>query len=415
MTRGAAAALIAVTWWAPSAWAEVAQRVVPVAPERLWRAIEAQPEIDRRSVDARRYTARAQLRDGAASWQVDVDWDEVSGGARLRYEPAGPQAAAWAERVVAQAGSLPQSNQFCRGASPDLSIPEPSVEAATSCGYGNFSSAVHELEKCGDHETTLRLLAACVKEGHAAGLLRIAQLYETGVGLPQRPERMAEFMARAAGSEPAAYGRTAKVQYATAKYFGVGVPVDRDAALTMFREAAAEGDVDANQFLAEGWHAAWRRADGSLFRDPDFGRHQTAAAESDLSYRNQIDSPRRFKCLYGYVADKTGDHASAIRIFEDCIARWNDVYSMIWLAQIHESGVGVPQNLPRAAALMKRGAETGGDDPYAALARYHWGRALAEGRGVPRDLEAGRRWLARAGDEGVPEARALLASLPVAH
>lgn len=59
-----------------------------------------------------------------------------------------------------------------------------------------------------------------------------------------------------------------------------------------------------------------------------------AEDEGDLSYRHFVDSPRRIKCLYGYVAEKTGDHVSAVRIFEDCIARWNDVYSMIWLAQM---------------------------------------------------------------------------------
>lgn len=45
---------------------------------------------------------------------------------------------------------------------------------------------------------------------------------------------------------------------------------------------------------------------------------------SDLSYEAYIDSDKRIKCLYGYAADKTGDHAAAIKIFEDCIARWND-------------------------------------------------------------------------------------------
>lgn len=66
---------------------------------------------------------------------------------------------------------------------------------------------------------------------------------------------------------------------------------------------------------------------------------------SDLSYEAYIDSDKRFKCFYGYVADKTGDHKSAIAIFEDCIARWSDVYSMIWLAQIYEAGIAVPQDL----------------------------------------------------------------------
>lgn len=117
------------------------------------------------------------------------------------------------------------------------------------------------------------------------------------------------------------------------------------------------------------------------------------------------------KCLYGYVADKTGDHAAAIQIFEDCIRRWNDVYSMIWLAQIYESGVGVPRDEVRAAALMQRGAESDDATGYGGLARYHFGVALYEGRGMARDEARGRFWLARAAREGVAEAEDYLARI----
>lgn len=276
IVRRLAALGLALGAVAAQAGSDVTARVVAVSPERLWRAVAEQPELDPATLDTRRYTGWVRP-PGAPAFRIEVDWDERSGGARLQLVPAGAAASAWAERVAQRAEALPHINKFCRGPNPDLSIPEPSVEAAKDCGYGNFSSAVHELEKCGDHETTLLLLAACVKHEHAAGLLRIAQLYETGMGLPQRPERMADYMARAARSGPPAYGRAARVQYATALYFGEGVPADRPAALALFRTAAAEGDPDARRFLAEGWHAAWRRADGTLFRDPDF-RADAAAA-----------------------------------------------------------------------------------------------------------------------------------------
>lgn len=138
----------------------------------------------------------------------------------------------------------------------------------------------------------------------------------------------------------------------------------------------------------------------------------SAGDEGDLSYRSFIDSPRRIKCLYGYVADKTGDHASAIRIFEDCIERWNDVYSMIWLAQILESGIGAPRDEARAARLMERGAMVEGEGGYPTLARYHWGVALAEGRGVARDPARAREWLQRAAAEGDEQAARYLEQLP---
>ena len=125
---------------------------------------------------------------------------------------------------------------------------------------------------------------------------------------------------------------------------------------------------------------------------------------NDLSYESFIDSNKRIKCLYGYAAEKTGDHEAARLIFEDCIRRWQDVYSMIWLADLYENGFGVPRDVSRATALMQQGAESDGTGGYAALARYHYGMALLEGHGTARNPEEGLRWLRRAAEEGVPDA-----------
>ncbi|MED5593662.1 tetratricopeptide repeat protein [Janthinobacterium sp. P210006] len=138
---------------------------------------------------------------------------------------------------------------------------------------------------------------------------------------------------------------------------------------------------------------------------------QDSQDEGDLSYKAYVRSDKRIKCLYGYAADKTGDHAAAVAIFKDCIRRWNDVYSMIWLAQLYETGVGVPKDLVQATALMRRGAHTNDDAAYARLARYHYGVALAEGRGTPQDLPQARTWLRQAAQEGVQEAADYLARL----
>ena len=135
-----------------------------------------------------------------------------------------------------------------------------------------------------------------------------------------------------------------------------------------------------------------------------------AAEESgnEMSYEHFVNSDKPIKCLYGYVADKTGDHAAAIKIFEDCVKRWNSVYAMIWLAQIYEAGVGVEKDLEHATRLLKRGAET--DDPagYSSLAKYHYGVALYEGKGVPADRAGGIQWLEKAEAEGVTDAKEYL-------
>lgn len=134
---------------------------------------------------------------------------------------------------------------------------------------------------------------------------------------------------------------------------------------------------------------------------------QTDDAElntSDLSYTAWIDSDKRMKCLYGYAADKTGDHQAAIKIFEDCIERWNDVYSMLWLAQIYEAGVGVKKDLQKSTALMKRGALSQDEAGYSSLARYHYGVALYEGIGTKIDSAEAISFLQQAASENIPDA-----------
>lgn len=128
------------------------------------------------------------------------------------------------------------------------------------------------------------------------------------------------------------------------------------------------------------------------------------AETSDLSYESFVDSDKRIKCLYGYAAEKTGNHVAAMKIFEDCVERWNDVYSMIWLAQMYESGAGVEVDVAKASALMQRGAQQPDDAGYVSLARYHWGVALTEGRGVAVDRAEGRRWLENSAAAGQQEA-----------
>ncbi|MBK3867199.1 sel1 repeat family protein [Pseudomonas stutzeri] len=128
------------------------------------------------------------------------------------------------------------------------------------------------------------------------------------------------------------------------------------------------------------------------------------AGADELGYEAYVDSPKRIKCLYGYVTAKTGNFEAAKAIFEDCVKRWNDVYSLISLAQMYESGSGVEKDLGKSAALLRQGAEQPDDVSYVSLARYHLGVALAEGRGVEADRSEARSWLQRAAAGGQQEA-----------
>ena len=146
-------------------------------------------------------------------------------------------------------------------------------------------------------------------------------------------------------------------------------------------------------------------------RPPGNGTPDTKSAESELSYRSYVTSTKRIKCLYGYAANKTGDHAAAIQIFDDCIRRWNDVFSMIGLAQMYETGIGIRRDAAQSTALMRRAAQLDDGSSYPSLARYHYGVALAEGYGVPQDIAEARIWLRKAAAEGVNEAAGYLERL----
>lgn len=134
---------------------------------------------------------------------------------------------------------------------------------------------------------------------------------------------------------------------------------------------------------------------------------------NELSYDSMISSHNQLKCLYGYAAEKTGDHAAALAIFNDCVDRFDSVYAMIWLAQMYETGVAVEKNLAKATALMKRGANTDDAAGYSSLAKYHYGVALIEGRGVIADRQQGIAWLKKASLEGVSDADDYLIAMDI--
>lgn len=398
------------------------EHVLPMPPERVWRAVNE--TLADRNVDAGDVLERSddrfelRIRPAGASGAgvlLDVDWDVRSGGTRLRWSaPLGDQAraGAWVQRLTDRAGRLRASNLLCRGPNPSSEeIEAAQIEIPASCEYstGHFSTALFELEKCGDFDTALQILADCVTRRHAGGLIRLSQYFDLGYGVPKRPERVVEFLRLAMDSDNEGYARLARLHYATALHFGLGVVADRPAARRLFEDLAREGQADAQEFLRLGHHGAWLRPDGQRYRDAPAVSQDDSG--NDMSYGAFVDSDKRIKCLYGYAADKTGDHAAAVRIFEDCIRRWNDPYSIIWLSHLLENGQGVQKDLARAAQLLRRGAEHPDTSGYATLARYHYGLALAQGRGVAADPVQARHWLGRAAQEGLGEAREALARL----
>ncbi len=255
-------------------------RHLPEGPVRIWQAVVQHADRSAQ-LDNDRFEGITRLAGGAI--RVWVDWDDTRGGSKLAWQVAAghPDPAKieqWLDSVAQTAARRYPPNRFCRGLQPDPAndhVPEPSLAAATDCGVsvGNFSSTMLDVEKCGDYETTLNVLAACIRDGHAGAMIQASQMYESGAGLPRKMERSTAMLARAAKAHTPGYRLNGMTLYATALYFGVGIMADRTAAIALFESAARAGDRDAAQFLRTGSHSAWRRVDGHLFRDPDFTPH----------------------------------------------------------------------------------------------------------------------------------------------
>jgi Sel1 repeat len=113
-------------------------------------------------------------------------------------------------------------------------------------------------------------------------------------------------------------------------------------------------------------------------------------------------------CSKGYLFEKCGDHATALRIFDRCIAA-GYVGAMIWKALMLQDGAGMPRDLKAAAELMRQAAMAG-DSPYATLGKLHYASALHEGKGVERNEAEARKWFEAAAAEGNPDAQEFLAT-----
>src|SRR5574343_1012499 len=111
-------------------------------------------------------------------------------------------------------------------------------------------------------------------------------------------------------------------------------------------------------------------------------------------------------CARGYLVEKCGDHATANRVFDKCIAA-GFVGAMIWKALLLEEGDGVERDPVAATRLMQRAANS--DDPaYGPIGMLHYATELHQGKGVARDEAEARRWFERAAAAGNEEARTFL-------
>lgn len=126
----------------------------------------------------------------------------------------------------------------------------------------------------------------------------------------------------------------------------------------------------------------------------------------ELGVNRVLDNVRNGKldmmtCASGYYSTKSGNHLDARELFEACAAAgWTG--AMTWMGQMEDNGLGADENPDAAAAWDRRAAEAG--DP---VGKFNYGLDLIRGRGVARDVEAGRRMVDAAAADGLGVARRL--------
>lgn len=108
-------------------------------------------------------------------------------------------------------------------------------------------------------------------------------------------------------------------------------------------------------------------------------------------------------CMAGYELEKCGDHETASRVYDKCIAA-GYVGAMIRKARMLENGAGDrPPDLSAATELMHRLAISG-NSPYATLGKLHYASALHQGKGVAKDEVEAHKWFEAAARDGDPDA-----------
>lgn len=126
----------------------------------------------------------------------------------------------------------------------------------------------------------------------------------------------------------------------------------------------------------------------------------------ELTWQRNVElaeqgKPDMMVCASGYLMTKSGDHASARKIFEAC-AEAGYTAAMTWMSYMENNGFGGEYNPDAAAQWDKRAAELG--DP---VGKFNHGINLMRGHGIAADPEMGRKYVDQAAEEGLKIARRL--------
>lgn len=98
-------------------------------------------------------------------------------------------------------------------------------------------------------------------------------------------------------------------------------------------------------------------------------------------------------CWMAHELTKAGDHKRAFPVLLTCAERGHDI-SMLELAIMYETGVGVEKSDEKAAGWLKRSSDRG-----FSTAQLYYGMALLSGKGVTKDEATGKALIQQAANQ----------------
>jgi len=230
--------------------------------------------------------------------------------------------------------------------------------AAAGCAQGMLGHAL-ALNRKGGGGTVQREVAVqlgkAAEAGLPAALYLLGVMSERGLGVTRNEGAAAEFYRRAAEKGH----RSGQARWGKALMHGIGVDANPSDGETWLRRAALAGDPEA------------------------------AAALGNL--------------LLSGVGEED-DHVRIYKGFEQAAVS-GDPVAAYNCAVCLSHGVGVARDDREAALWLRNAAD------QVPNAQLWYGRVLVEGRGVDRDLEEGRRWIARAAEVGMVDAQVALGEM----
>ena len=196
---------------------------------------------------------------------------------------------------------------------------------------------------------------------------------------------------------------------------GCGVAKDRGRALTAFRHAAQNGDLDAQLSLALEEEESPEKSFEMIEKIAEKGYlpAQNAMAICYLNGTGTPNDPQKAFILFqkaaeqGYVVAQynlgesylkgLGTKENTEKAFEWLQKSADQGYALAQndLAFLHFEGIGTQKNLEKAFIWFEKAAEQGFD-----LAQYNLSRCYSNGFGTEKDLIKSFEWLAKAAEQG---------------